>query len=70
MTKAFASAARAQTAAEKLIQNSLDPAKKQALADKYTHLANIAGSEPKKKSFIHKATRYRRQVEQMKRDGI
>jgi hypothetical protein len=43
---------------------------KQALADKYTHLANIAGSEPKKKTFIHKATRYRRQVEQMKRDGV
>jgi hypothetical protein len=41
-----------------------------ALAEKYTHLANIAGSTPKKKTFNHKATKYRRQVEQMKRDGI
>jgi len=42
---------------------------KLALADKYTHLANIAGSAPKKKSFTHKATKYRRQAEQMRRDG-
>jgi hypothetical protein len=41
-----------------------------ALAEKYTHLSNIAGSEPKKKTYIHKAIKYRRQVEQMKRDGI
>ncbi len=43
---------------------------KQALADKYTHLATLAGSEPKKKMFINKATKYRRQVTQMRRDGV
>ncbi|MBL8851169.1 MAG: hypothetical protein JNG89_15925 [Planctomycetaceae bacterium] len=43
---------------------------KVALAKKYTHLANIAGSEPKRKCFNNKATRYRRQAEQMRRDGI
>jgi hypothetical protein len=43
---------------------------KVALAEKYTHLSQIAGSEPKRKSYSHKATRYRRQAEQMRRDGI
>lgn len=42
---------------------------KQALADKYTHLSQIAGSTPKRKTYAHKATKYRRQVEQMRRDG-
>lgn len=43
---------------------------KQALSDKYTHLASLAGSEPKRKTLIHKATKYRRQVEQLRRDGV
>ena len=43
---------------------------KVALAKKYDHLARIAGSEPKRLTFTHKATRYRRQAEQMRRDGI
>ncbi|MEX0585237.1 MAG: hypothetical protein WD176_01245 [Pirellulales bacterium] len=42
---------------------------KLALADKYTHLAQIAGSEPKRKTYCYKATKYRRQAEQMRRDG-
>ena len=43
---------------------------KQALSDKYTHLASLAGSETKRKTLIHKAARYRRQVEQLRRDGV
>lgn len=42
---------------------------KTELARKYEHLAQIAGSEPKRKTFSHKATKYRRQAEQMRRDG-
>ena len=42
---------------------------KLALAQKYTHLSQIAGSKPKRKAFSYKATKYRRQAEQMRRDG-
>lgn len=42
---------------------------KLALAEKYTHLARIAGSVPKRKALSYRATKYRRQVEQMRRDG-
>ncbi len=42
---------------------------KLALAEKYSHLSQIAGSEPKRKTFANKATKYRRQAEQLRRDG-
>ena len=37
------------------------------LAEKYEHLATIAGSQPKRKQFSHRARGYRRQVEQITR---
>ena len=40
---------------------------KLALAEKYEHLSQIAGSEPKRKTYSYKATRYRRQAEQLRR---
>jgi hypothetical protein len=42
---------------------------KQALADKYDRLSRNAGSKPKRQQFAHRATHYRRQVEQLKREG-
>ncbi len=40
---------------------------KQKLAEKYEHLATIAGSQPKRKQFSTRARKYRRQIEQMSR---
>lgn len=37
------------------------------LAEKYEHLAAIAGSDAKRKHFSNRARRYRRQVEQLGR---
>lgn len=42
---------------------------KRKLAEKYEHLATIAGSQPKRKQFSHRAKIYRRQVEQLLRTG-
>jgi hypothetical protein len=42
---------------------------KLALAEKYAHLSQIANSVPKRRTFAMKATKYRRQAEQMRRDG-
>ena len=42
--------------AERLAQTKL------ALAKKYENLAKTAGSVPKRKQFLHKAERYRRQA--------
>ncbi len=36
---------------------------KTRLAEKYENLANIAGSEAKKKRYIYRATRFRRQIQ-------
>ncbi len=35
---------------------------KMALAQKYEHLASLAGSRPKRKKFLHDAEKYRRQA--------
>jgi len=40
---------------------------KTALAEKYERQAAITKSQPKRIQFAHKATRYRRQIEQLKR---
>jgi hypothetical protein len=40
---------------------------KQKLAEKYEHLAAIAGSQPKRKQFSNRARKYRRQMEQISR---
>lgn len=38
---------------------------KTALAEKYERLARIAGSAAKEKAYAYRATKYRRQVQQM-----
>ncbi len=38
---------------------------KRALAEKYENLAKLAGSQPKRKKFLHSAEKYRRQAEQL-----
>ncbi len=40
---------------------------KTALAEKYERQAAATKSQPKRIQFAHKATRYRRQIEQLKR---
>lgn len=40
-----------------------------ALAEKYERLARLAGSTPKQKKYSYDALRYRRQVEQLRREG-
>lgn len=40
---------------------------KTALAEKYEHLATIAGSTPKRKQLMFRAVKYRRQVQQLSR---
>ncbi len=42
---------------------------KQALADKYAHLARIANSDAKQRAYNRRATRYQRQVEQIRRES-
>lgn len=42
---------------------------KVALAEKYERLSRNANSDPKRHQFATRATRYRRQVEQIKRDS-
>lgn len=42
---------------------------KLALAEKYERLARLTSSDPKRRHFHHRALCYRRQVEQMRRDG-
>lgn len=42
---------------------------KTTLAEKYEHLSKLAGSKPKRKALATQALKYRRQAEQMKRDG-
>lgn len=37
---------------------------KQALAEKYEHLATIAGSRPKQKAYTHRARNLRRQADE------
>ena len=48
-------------------QNLLDVKRK--LAEKYEHLATIAGSRPKRKQFSNRARNYRRQLEQLSRNS-
>lgn len=43
-------------------------ATKQKLAEKYEHLAALAGSRPKRKQFSNRARKYRRQMEQISRN--
>jgi hypothetical protein len=50
------------------VQNLIDV--KLALADKYTRLGSLAGSTPKRKTYARMATKYRRQAEQLRRDGL
>ena len=38
-------------------------ATKTKLAEKYLHLSHLAGSKPKRATFLQKSNRYRRQVE-------
>ena len=40
---------------------------KQKLAEKYEHLATIAGSQPKRNQLSTRARKYRRQIEQIVR---
>jgi len=42
---------------------------KNALAAKYERLSRLTSSVPKKATFAHLATKYRRQAEQAARDG-
>lgn len=42
---------------------------KNALAAKYERLSRLTSSVPKKSTFAHLATKYRRQAEQAARDG-
>ena len=42
---------------------------KQALVEKYERLSRGANSQPKRHEFATRATRYRRQVEQLKREA-
>lgn len=42
---------------------------KQALVAKYAHLSRIAGSAAKQRAFNRRATKYQRQVEQLRREG-
>jgi hypothetical protein len=42
---------------------------KNALAAKYERLSRLTSSAPKKSTFAHLATKYRRQAEQAARDG-
>lgn len=39
------------------------------LVKKYENLAKVAGSRPKRKTCLYNAARYRRQAEQLAREG-
>lgn len=43
---------------------------KTALADKYERLSKLSGSRPKAKTMLRQSIKFRRQVEQLKRDGV
>ncbi len=42
---------------------------KRRLVKKYENLAKVAGSRPKQKTYLYNAARYRRQAEQLEREG-
>jgi len=41
---------------------------KTALAEKYAHLAKVAGSKPKQNRYLHHAEKYRREAAALSRE--